>query len=95
MVDQAYKLPAALSGGQQQRVAIARSLANDPAVILADEPTGNLDSNTAANVFDLFQGLVDQGKTFVIVTHDDDLSKQGTRSITIADGEIESDVTIN
>ena len=95
MVDQAYKLPTALSGGQQQRVAIARSLANDPAVILADEPTGNLDSNTAANVFDLFQDLVAQGKTFVIVTHDDDLSKQGTRSITIADGEIESDVTIN
>ena len=95
MVDQAYKLPTDLSGGQQQRVAIARSLANDPSVILADEPTGNLDSNTAANVFDLFQGLVDQGKTFVIVTHDDDLSKQGTRSITIADGEIESDVTIN
>lgn len=93
MADQAYKLPTALSGGQQQRVAIARSLANNPSVILADEPTGNLDSKTAAAVFELFQDLVDQGKTFVMVTHDDDLAQQGTRTITIADGEIESDVT--
>ncbi len=94
MVEQAYKLPTALSGGQQQRVAIARALANDPPVIIADEPTGNLDSKTAAAVFNLFQGLVAQGKTFVMVTHDEDLAKQGTRTITIADGEIAHDTAI-
>jgi len=91
MVDHAYKLPTAISGGQQQRVAIARALANDPPVVMADEPTGNLDSKTAASVFELFQLLVEQGKTFVMVTHDEDLAKQGTRTITLADGEIESD----
>jgi putative ABC transport system ATP-binding protein len=91
MAEQANKLPTALSGGQQQRVAIARALANDPPVVIADEPTGNLDSKTAAAVFNLFQGLVEQGKTFVMVTHDEDLAKQGTRTITIADGEIASD----
>jgi putative ABC transport system ATP-binding protein len=91
MVDHAYKLPTAISGGQQQRVAIARALANDPPVVMADEPTGNLDSKTAASVFELFQLLVEQGKTFVMVTHDEDLAKQGTRIITLADGEIESD----
>jgi putative ABC transport system ATP-binding protein len=94
MVDHANKLPTAVSGGQQQRVAIARALANDPAVILADEPTGNLDSKTAAAVFDLFQGLVARGKTFVMVTHDEDLAKQGTRTITITDGEIASDTAV-
>jgi putative ABC transport system ATP-binding protein len=94
MADQAHKLPNALSGGQQQRVAIARALANDPPVVIADEPTGNLDSKTSAAVFDLFKSLVAQGKTFVMVTHDADLAKQGTRKITITDGEIESDTLL-
>jgi len=83
---QANKLPTMISGGQQQRVAIARALANDPPIIVADEPTGNLDSKTAAQVFDLFQKLVEQGKTFLMVTHDDDLADQLTRVITITDG---------
>lgn len=83
---QANKLPTMISGGQQQRVAIARALANDPPIIVADEPTGNLDSKTAAQVFDLFQKLVEQGKTFLMVTHDDDLAGQLSRVITIADG---------
>jgi ABC-type lipoprotein export system ATPase subunit len=88
MADQAYKLPSALSGGQQQRVAIARALANDPPIIVADEPTGNLDSKTAASVFDLFEGLIKRGKTILMVTHDQDLAKRASRTITIADGEI-------
>ncbi len=75
MVDQADKLPTAISGGQQQRVAIARSLANDPPIIVADEPTGNLDSKTADAVFGLFEELVDGGKTILMVTHDDDLAE--------------------
>ena len=86
VADQAHKLPTMISGGQQQRVAIARALANDPPIIVADEPTGNLDSKTAAQVFDLFQKLVEQGKTFLMVTHDDDLAGQLTRVITISDG---------
>lgn len=84
--NQANKLPTMISGGQQQRVAIARALANDPPIIVADEPTGNLDSKTAAQVFDLFQKLVEQGKTFLMVTHDDDLADQLSRVITITDG---------
>ncbi len=90
MVDQAHKLPAQMSGGQQQRVAIARALSNDPPLILADEPTGNLDSSTAESVIELFEGLVDNGKTILMVTHDNDLAKRATRTITIADGEIVS-----
>jgi putative ABC transport system ATP-binding protein len=85
---QAHKLPTAISGGQQQRVAIARALANDPPMVMADEPTGNLDSRTAGQVFELFQRLVDEGKTFLMVTHDDDLAKRVSRTIVIADGEI-------
>lgn len=91
MVDQAYKLPTAISGGQQQRAAIARALANDPSIIVADEPTGNLDSKTAEAILNLFKRLVAQGKTILMVTHDSDLAQQGSRIITIADGEIESD----
>lgn len=86
--DHAYKLPTALSGGQQQRVAIARALANDPPVIIADEPTGNLDSKTADSVFELFTNLVAQGKTIIIVTHDSGLAKRTHRTALIADGEI-------
>lgn len=88
MAEHAQKLPTAISGGQQQRVAIARALANDPPILVADEPTGNLDSRTADSVFQLFEKLVAQGKTIVMVTHDDDLSERVTRTITIADGEI-------
>ena len=91
MVDQAGKLPTALSGGQQQRVAIARSLANDPAIVVADEPTGNLDSRTADAVFHLFENLVGEGKTILMVTHDDDMAQRVTRTVTIADGQIASD----
>ncbi|MEM7030275.1 MAG: ABC transporter ATP-binding protein [Chloroflexota bacterium] len=92
VADHAYKLPTALSGGQQQRVAIARALANDPDIIVADEPTGNLDSKTSDDVFNMFKRLIEAGKTIVMVTHDTDLAKQGTRTITIADGAIETDV---
>jgi len=91
MADQAYKLPSALSGGQQQRVAIARALANDPPIIAADEPTGNLDSKTADAVFVLFEKLVAAGKTIVMVTHDNDLAERVTRALHVADGEIVED----
>ena len=86
--EHAYKLPTALSGGQQQRVAIARALANDPPLVIADEPTGNLDSKTAESVFNLFNNLVAQGKTIIIVTHDSGLAKRTQRTALIADGEI-------
>ena len=88
LADHAYKLPTALSGGQQQRVAIARALANDPPVVIADEPTGNLDSKTAEDVFKLFNDLVAQGKTIIIVTHDSALAKRAHRTALITDGEI-------
>jgi ABC-type lipoprotein export system ATPase subunit len=88
LADHAYKLPTALSGGQQQRIAIARALANDPPVVIADEPTGNLDSKTAESVFAMFNQLVAQGKTIIIVTHDSALAKQTHRTALIADGEI-------
>jgi ABC-type lipoprotein export system ATPase subunit len=88
LADHAYKLPTALSGGQQQRVAIARALANDPPIVIADEPTGNLDSKTAESVFALFNNLVSQGKTIIIVTHDSSLARQTHRTALITDGEI-------
>jgi len=84
----ARKLPSALSGGQQQRVAIARALSNDPPLILADEPTGNLDSKTSDQVFTLFEDLVSRGKTIIMVTHDDDKARRVQRTIIIADGSI-------
>jgi putative ABC transport system ATP-binding protein len=93
MGQHAHKLPSALSGGEQQRVAIARALANDPPILVADEPTGNLDSNTAEAVLALFEGLVAQGKTILMVTHDRDLSKRASRIITLADGEIVSETS--
>ncbi|HEX2945556.1 MAG TPA: ABC transporter ATP-binding protein [Clostridia bacterium] len=86
--DQADKLPSALSGGQQQRAAIARAMANDPAVILADEPTGNLDTATANDIFGLFMELVRAGKTLIIVTHDQDIASRCSRTIRLADGLI-------
>lgn len=88
MVEHAYKLPSEVSGGQQQRVAIARALANDPPILAADEPTGNLDSKTADSVFTLFESLVERGKTILMVTHDSELARRVPRTITIADGII-------
>jgi putative ABC transport system ATP-binding protein len=84
----AYKRPSAISGGQQQRVAIARALANDPPVIVADEPTGRLDSVTAEAIFQIFNRLVEQGKTVLMVTHDQSLAGRMSRVIRITDGEI-------
>jgi putative ABC transport system ATP-binding protein len=87
--DHAHKLPAYISGGQQQRVAIARALANDPAILVADEPTGSLDSVTADHIFNVFEHLVnDQGKTIIMVTHDMGLAGRFSRTLTIADGEL-------
>jgi putative ABC transport system ATP-binding protein len=88
MVEHAYKLPSEVSGGQQQRVAIARALANDPPLLVADEPTGNLDSRTADAVFQLFARMVDDGKTILMVTHDDEMAHQVRRTITLTDGQI-------
>jgi putative ABC transport system ATP-binding protein len=88
IADHARKYPTALSGGQQQRLAIARAMANDPAILVADEPTGSLDSGTATAVVDLFANLVQQGRTILLVTHDKDVAKRGSRIITLADGEI-------
>ena len=90
VAEQADKLPTALSGGQQQRVAIARALANDPPLILADEPTGNLDSATSAAIFKLFGELSADGKTVVIVTHERDAVSGVGRSVTLADGAVAS-----
>lgn len=91
IVDQADKLPANLSGGQQQRAAIARALANDPPLLVADEPTGNLDSRTATEVMDLFKGLTKSGRTVVMVTHERDLAPYFSRTIELADGRIVAD----
>jgi putative ABC transport system ATP-binding protein len=88
MVEHAYKLPSEVSGGQQQRVAIARAMANDPPILTADEPTGNLDSKTADSIFNLFAELIAEGKTILMVTHDKDLANRVNRTITLADGEI-------
>ena len=92
LADQAHKLPSQVSGGQQQRAAIARALANDPPLIVADEPTGNLDSTTAEDVFQLFKGLIAQGKTVIMVTHSLDLAVRGSRVVEIRDGRITNDV---
>ncbi len=91
--EHAAKLPAAISGGQQQRVAIARALANDPPILVADEPTGSLDSITASHIFDVFDQLVERGKTIVMVTHDNSLAPRFSRQVYIADGEIQEDMT--
>jgi putative ABC transport system ATP-binding protein len=91
LADQANKLPGMVSGGQQQRAAIARALANDPKLVVADEPTGNLDSRTAADVFDLFNGLVKEGKTMLMVTHDKELARKVPRVVEITNGRISRD----
>jgi putative ABC transport system ATP-binding protein len=91
LADQAEKLPSMVSGGQQQRAAIARALANDPALLVADEPTGNLDTRTALDVFELFNQLVEQGKTMIMVTHDKELAKRVPRVVEITNGKITRD----
>jgi putative ABC transport system ATP-binding protein len=88
MADEAHKLPAELSGGQLQRVAIARALVNDPPLLAADEPTGNLDTEAADRILGLFEALVRTGKTILMVTHDDDLARRALRTVVIADGQI-------
>lgn len=92
MRDDAHKFPSAVSGGHQQRAAIARALANDPPILVADEPTGNLDSRAADAVFDLFESLVDEGKTILMVTHDEELAGRVSRTVTLADGLIVDEV---
>jgi ABC-type lipoprotein export system ATPase subunit len=92
MADLAGMFPASVSGGHQQRAAIARALANDPPIIVADEPTGNLDSRTADGVFQLFESLVAEGKTILMVTHDDELAGRVPRILTLADGLIVNEV---
>ncbi len=88
IAEHARKLPSAVSGGQQQRVAIARAMANDPPILVADEPTGSLDSSTAGEVMRVFEELADLGKTVLVVTHDKDVAARAARTITVADGEI-------
>ena len=88
VAEQAHKLPATLSGGQQQRVAIARALANAPGLVLADEPTGNLDSSTSGAVLDLFRSLADAGTTVLIATHDRDIARVASRTVELKDGRL-------
>jgi putative ABC transport system ATP-binding protein len=91
LADQAEKLPSMVSGGQQQRAAIARALANDPPLLVGDEPTGNLDTRTALDVFELFQGLVEAGKSMLMVTHDKELAHRVPRVVEITNGRITRD----
>jgi putative ABC transport system ATP-binding protein len=90
--DRAHHKPNELSGGQRQRVAIARALVNDPSIILADEPTGNLDSKTSYDIMDLFQELHDKGNTIIMVTHEEDIAEYAHRIIRLRDGLVETDV---
>ena len=89
--DRLYHKPFELSGGQQQRVAIARSLANDPLIILADEPTGNLDSTSGSEIMEIFDDLHEQGKTLILVTHSDELAERCRRRVLLRDGRVERD----
>jgi putative ABC transport system ATP-binding protein len=93
--DRMHHMPNQLSGGQQQRVAIARSLVNDPVLILADEPTGNLDTRTSFEIMELFQDLNDKGRTIVFVTHESDIAKFATRNVIFRDGRIQRENMVN
>ncbi|MCU0508959.1 MAG: ABC transporter ATP-binding protein [Anaerolineae bacterium] len=95
LVDDARKFPATVSGGQQQRAAIARALANDPAIVVADEPTGNLDTQAAEAIFTLFEKSVADGKTIVMVTHDDELAERAPRTVVLAEGLIVDEIIRN
>jgi ABC-type lipoprotein export system ATPase subunit len=88
VAEDAHKMPAAVSGGQQQTTAIARALANDPPIVIADEPTGNLDTRSAEHIYDIFETLKAQGKTIVMVTHDPTLAERTTRTLLLSDGEL-------
>jgi len=90
--DQADKLPASLSGGEQQRAAIARALANDPPILMADEPTGNLDEATRTSVLELFARLNGEGRTIIVVTHERDIGRYAGRQVTLVDGRVADDV---
>ena len=94
LTDRINHSPSELSGGQQQRVAIARALVNKPSIIFADEPTGNLDSQTGTDVMNLFKELNDQGQTIILITHEEDIAMQSNRIMNIRDGLIESDLRI-
>jgi putative ABC transport system ATP-binding protein len=95
LAERHHHMPNQLSGGQQQRVAIARSLVNKPAIILADEPTGNLDSRTSVEVMEIFQRLNDTGITIVLVTHEHDIAEYTKRNVIFKDGKIKTDVLVN
>jgi putative ABC transport system ATP-binding protein len=89
--DRMHHKPNEMSGGQRQRVAIARALVTNPSIILADEPTGNLDSKTGAEIMDIFQKIFDQGNTIILVTHEEDVARHTKRIVRLRDGKIESD----